>query len=150
MALTVARDVCGLEVSDRTLIDDSWRDFSRRHEVAGPLRGVRVVIVVEGRRQRLLEYELTAIDAQKARRGAAIAHVDREIAADHGLRRPRRGRQPRARTLCDLARAQCARRDLAQDLGGDVERAHTNASGRARRAISETMRGVSIRAPSST
>jgi hypothetical protein len=111
---------------------------------------VSVVIAVQRRRQRLLEHELAAIDAQEARRGAMITDVDREIAADHGLRRLRRGRQARARALGDLASAQRARRDLAQDLGDDVKRAHVDASGRMRRATSAVTRAVSIKAPSST
>jgi len=66
VALPVAGDICGLEVSDRSLIDDSCRDLSRGDQVAGPRGCVLVVVVVERRRQRLLEHERAAIDAEEA------------------------------------------------------------------------------------
>jgi hypothetical protein len=124
VTLPVSGDVGGPEISDRSFIDDSWRKVSSLDQVAGPFRDVRIDVVVEGRRQRLLEHERTAIDAEEARRCAAVPHVEREVARDHRLGRARRGRQPAARQLRDLARLERARSDLAQDLGDDGERAH--------------------------
>jgi hypothetical protein len=80
MTLAIAGDVCGLEVSDRSFIDDSCRDLSRGDKVARPQRGVRIVVVVERRRQCFLEHERATIDTEETRRRAAIAHVEREIA----------------------------------------------------------------------
>jgi len=90
--LSVASNVGWLEISDRSLIDDSCRDLPRGDKVAGPLRGVAVDIRIERRRQRLLEHERAAIDAEKTRRRAAIAHVNCEVTRDHGLGCARRRR----------------------------------------------------------
>ena len=153
MALPVAGDVCGLEVSDGSFIDDSCRDLSRGDEVARPLGCVRIVVVVERGRQRFLEHERAAVDAQESRRGAPVADVDREVARDDRLGRPRRGRQPAVRERGDLTSLERARRDLAQDLGDDGERAHDSTSGRTARtrwAIPATTRAVSIGTPTST
>jgi hypothetical protein len=124
MALPIAGDICGLEVSDRSLIDDSCRDLSRGDKIAGPLRRVAIVVVVEGSRQRFLEHERAAIDAKEAGRRAAIAHVDRKITRDHGLGRARRGGQSAGSQLRDLPRLERARRDFAQNVGDNIERAH--------------------------
>jgi hypothetical protein len=113
VALSVAGDVGGLEVSDRSFIDDSCRDLPRGDEVACPRRRVRVVVVVVRGRQRLLKHELAAPDADEARRRAAELHVEGEVARDHRLRRPRRRGQPRARQRGDLAGLEGARRGLA-------------------------------------
>jgi len=122
--LTVASDVGRLDVSDGSLIDDSCRDLSRGDQVAGPLRSVRLVVVVEGRWQRTLEHERAAVHAQEARRRSAIPHVDREVARHHRVRCARRRRQSRARVRDDLSRLERSRRDLAENFGDDVERAH--------------------------
>jgi hypothetical protein len=79
VTLSVAGDVCGLEISDRSLIDDSCRDLSRGDKVARPLGRIRIVIIVERCRQCSLEHEFARIDAKKARRGALLLHIEREI-----------------------------------------------------------------------
>ena len=151
VTLPVARDVGGPEVSDRSLIDDSFRDLSRGDQVARPLRGVRVAVVVERHRQRLLEEELARRRAKEPRPLLVALHLEREVATDHGLGRPRRGRQPASGQLDDLARVERARRDLAQDLGDDGERAHaTPSTRRLRETTAATTRSVSIEDPAST
>jgi hypothetical protein len=65
MALSVAGNVCGLEISDRSFIDDSWCKVSSLDQVAGPLRDVWIDIVIERSRQRFLEHERPAINAEK-------------------------------------------------------------------------------------
>jgi hypothetical protein len=65
VTLPVAGDICGLEVSDRSLIDDSCRDLSRGDQVACPRRGMRVVVVVKCGRQRFLEHKRAAINTEK-------------------------------------------------------------------------------------
>jgi hypothetical protein len=53
-----------------------------------------------------------------------LLDVKCEVAAHHGLGRPRLRREAPLRQIGDLSRTQRARRDLAQNLGNDVERAH--------------------------
>jgi hypothetical protein len=65
MTLSIAGDVGGLEVSDGSFIDDSWCDLSSCYEIAGPRSRVAIELVVERRRQRLLEHERAAIDAKE-------------------------------------------------------------------------------------
>jgi hypothetical protein len=150
VTLPVARDVRGLEISDRALIDDACRDLSRGDKVAGPGRYVRINVVIERRRQRFLQHERAAVNAQEARRRTASLHLKREITTHDRLGRLGLGRQTTYREIGDLARPQRAWRNFAQDLGDDVERAHAEASVRIRLPISATTRSVVIEAPSST
>jgi hypothetical protein len=113
VALPVASDVGRLEVSDRSFIDNSRGQLSGLDQVAGPLRDVRIDVVEKRGRQRFLEDEGAAINAQEARRGPVVLHVEREVARDHGLGCAGRGRQPRPGQLRDLARLERAGRDLA-------------------------------------
>ena len=153
VTLSIAGNVGRLQVSDGSLIDDSLGQLSGLDQVARPLRGVCVGVIVEGRRQRLLEHELAAPDAKEARGRAVVAHVDRQVARHHRRGRARRRGQPRPCQRGDLASLEGPRRDLAQDLGDHGERAHAATSAltrRARRASPSTIRRVSIDDPTST
>jgi hypothetical protein len=54
VALPIACDVCGLEISDRSLINDSRGQFSGRYQVACPARRIAVNVRIKRSRQRLL------------------------------------------------------------------------------------------------
>lgn len=148
VTLPISGNVGGLEVSDRSFIDDSWREVSSLDQIAGPLRDVRIHVVEKSSRQRFLENELAAADAQEARHRPVVAHVDREVTRHHGLGRTRSRGKPRPRSRGDLTGLEGARRDLAKNFSDDVERTHAAAS--MRRRIPSTTRPVSIGAPAIT
>ncbi len=124
MELTIRCDVSRLEISDRSFSYITRCDLVGCKEASRPGASKGIQLVVERACQSFLEHERPAIDAEEPRRCPVIAHIEREIATHHSLRRPRQRRQPAARAIRDLPRSERPRRDLAQDLGDDVERAH--------------------------
>jgi hypothetical protein len=48
MALRIAPEIAGSHVDDASLVDIAWRDVSGGDEVAEPLGGIRVDLVVVG------------------------------------------------------------------------------------------------------